>query len=485
MKFSPLPLVLCAALSLSSAVRLAAQTAPAPKSPKPESFVVTARVDERVELLSIVARLAGYEEYVNNQFKLYADDVDKHFGKYGQHPAVQFARKIRESNQIGFDAVMAMAVHLNPPPSLTPRVAFTDKVPDPRWGRDAAEQFARLLQQFYKDADCESFFRSHAELYRTAEQRFRSVTDKVDFDWFRRFYGEVPGGSFNLYIGLLNGSGNYGPKVVHPDGTEDRYAIIGTSDVDNTGLPVYGDDSLSLIIHEYNHSFINHLVFENERQLSAAGEKVFRPVAEKMNLLHYDSWQIALIESLVRTGEIRYKFEHNAQPQVAYEAIMGERGLGFLWIEELSALLGTYENSRVLYPTFRSFFPVVVGYFGDLSKRIEYMAARFDELSPHVAGTSPFPNGAQDVDPNTTRLTFTFDRVLAKDGYSFNSGPGGDAHNPFGKIIGFNETGSAFTIQVKLKPDWDYSLVVTGRGFRTKDGYPLQPYTVRFRTKKL
>ena len=204
-----------------------------------------------------------------------------------------------------------------------------------------------------------------------------------------------------------------------------------------------------------------------------------------MKLLNYDSWQIALIESLVRTGEVRYKFEHNAQPQVAYEAIMRERGLGFLWIEELSALLGTYENSRALYPTFRSFFPVVVGYFDDLSKRIDYMAARFDELAPHVAGMSPFPNGAQDVDPNTTRLTFTFDKPLdAKGRYSFNWGLGGGEHFPREKAVGFNETGTAFTIQVKLKPDWDYSLVLTGRGFRTKDGYPLQPYTVKFKTRK-
>jgi hypothetical protein len=119
----------------------------------------------------IVARLAGYEEYVNNSFKLYAADVDGYFGKYRQHPAVEFAKKVRASNQIGFDAVMAMAVHLNPPPSLAPRVPFTDQAPDPRWGRDAAEQFAKLLQQFYRDADCERFFRSHRRLW---PRRFRA-----------------------------------------------------------------------------------------------------------------------------------------------------------------------------------------------------------------------------------------------------------------------------------------------------------------------
>jgi hypothetical protein len=115
---------------------------------------------------------------------------------------------------------------------------------------------------------------------------------------------------------------------------------------------------------------------------------------------------------------------------------------------------------------------------------MEYMAKRFDELSPHVTSVSPFPNGAQGVDANITQLTFNFDRPLDTKGrYSFDYGPGGNAHFPLEKPLGFNEIGTAFTIQVKLKPDWDYSLVVTGRGFRTKDGYPLQPYTVKFRTK--
>lgn len=472
-------IVLCT--NISSAQSQAVSTS---KPAKQEAFVVTAKVDQRVELMSIVARLAGFKEYINNQFPLYSRDVDNYFDKYKQHPVVQFIADIRRTTGIGFDAVMAMAVHLNPPPQLTPRVAFSDQVPDARWGKDRAEKFAKLLQQFYTEAECERFFQSHDDLYRTAEQRFQSVTAKVDFDWYRRFYVEVPNGTFNLYIGLLNGGNNYGPKVVHADRSEDLYAIIGTSDVDKAGLPTYGDESLFLIIHEYNHSFINHLVFEHEEQLRAAGEKVFGPVAEKMKLLHYGNWQITLIESLVRTAVIRYQFEHNARPRAPYQTITSERGLGFLWVEELSALLGSYENSRDLHPTFRSFFPVVIGYFGDLAKRIDFLAMRFDELSPHVTSMSPFANGAQDVDPNVTQITFSFDRPLdVNGGHSFNEGPGGNEHDPLADVIGFTETGESFTIRVKLKPNWTYELIVTGRGFRTKDGYPLQTYVVKFKTR--
>jgi hypothetical protein len=455
------------------------------KNTPTEAFAIQAKVDRRVELLSIVARLAGYEEYVRDDFKLYADDVDKYFEKHKGHPVIKFAEKIRSSNDIGFDAVMSMAVHLNPPPALTPRVPFSDQKPDKRWGKDTAEQFARLLQQFYKDADCESFFSGHASLYKIAQDRFQQLLNTVDFGWYKRFYGEVPAGTFNLYIGLLNGGGNFGPKVVHPDGKEDLYAIIGTWQMDSEGLPKYDDKNLPTIIHEYNHSFINHLVYANEPQLKTAGEKIHPPVAEKMRKLAYANWQTVLVESLVRAAVVRYLFEHESQMPTVYKELTHERNIGFLWINELSTLLGTYENSRNQYTTFRSFFPLVIAYFNDFSKRIDYEAGKFEELVPRVAAMSPFANLSQDVAPSITQITFTFDRPLdTKAGVSINYGSGGKEHFPIEKPIGYNETGSTYTVRVKLKPDWDYEFVLTGLAFRTKDGYPLQPYTVKFKTGK-
>jgi len=208
---------LCTIVFLLTTISTRSQSLPASASSKQTSFVVAAKVDERVELMSIIARLAGYEEYVRNDFKVYASDVDQHFAKYKQHPAVQYAIRIRATRDVAFDAVMSMAVHLSAPPTLSPRVPFTDQVPDSRWGKEGAEEFVVLVQRFYRETDSHRFFQSHADLYKTAEHRFQLLLNKVDFEWYRRFHGELPNGSFNLYIGLLNGGGNYGPKVVHPD----------------------------------------------------------------------------------------------------------------------------------------------------------------------------------------------------------------------------------------------------------------------------
>ncbi|HKQ80081.1 MAG TPA: DUF4932 domain-containing protein [Blastocatellia bacterium] len=474
----------CIILGLYAPVVANSHSVSTPESGLQESPAVIAKVDPRVELMSIIARLAGFQEYVRNDFKLYADDVDKHFGKHKQHPAVQFAVKIRQSNGVSFDAVMFMAVHLNPPPALTPLVAFTDTTPERRWGREPAEEFVKLLQQFYKDADCEGFFKAHADLYRVAEERFQQLLNKVDFAWYKRFYGEAPEGVFNLRLGLLNGGGNYGPKVVYPDGKEDLYAIVGTWRTDSAGLPVYDAETLPTIIHEFNHSFVNHLVSARWSQFNAAGSKVYQSVADRMRNMAYGAPLTAIQESLVRAAALRYAFEHNAESRATESEMEREIHSGFIWMDELFALLGVYENSRSSFPTFRSFLPMIEGYYSDLAKRIEFKAAKFDELKPRVAAMAPFNNEAQDVDPGITQMTITFDKPMNVKGYSYSAGQAGEEHFPIEKALGFNEAGTAITLQLNLKSDWEYEFVVTGRSFRSKDGYSLRPYTVKFKTKK-
>ena len=113
------------------------------------------KIDKRVELLSIVFRLAGNYEYNMDMFKNYVKDIHDYFDKYKDHPLIVFASKLRDTRGVGFDAVMKMAVHINQPPELNPIIPFTSMVPEPRWGKEDAEKFIELLKQFYIDTKCE------------------------------------------------------------------------------------------------------------------------------------------------------------------------------------------------------------------------------------------------------------------------------------------------------------------------------------------
>lgn len=444
-------------------------------------LTVQAKVDRRIELTSIVARLAEYDEYVRDDQKEYASDVDSYFGKYRAHPAIEFAKKVREANGIGFDAVPSLAVHLNT--DLSQKLPFSATAPDSRWGKKDGEEFARLLGQFSKDTNFDTFFRSHAELYKTAETRMQAVIDKVDFAWYKTFYGEAPKGTFNLYIGLLNGGMNFGPKVVYPNGREELYAVIGAWKTDDKGLPVFTDEFLPTIIHEFNHSFVNAVFYENEALFAASGEKIFAPVAEQMNRQAYGNWKITLIESIVRAAVCRYLYDHQ-QPDKLGAELIEQRNRGFLWMDDLFVLFGAFENNRRAYPTFRSFLPMIAGYSTEIAAGLGVKIKKFEAGIPKVLSVETFANGAQDVDPATKEVTVVFDRPMSGKGRSINYSDLGKDHYPVKNGFRYSPDNMKVSIELDLKPDTEYGFVMTGLAFTTADGYPIKPYTIKFRTRK-
>lgn len=70
-------------------------------------------MNENVELMSILARMAGYPEYKMDMAGQYIKDMDEHFKSQTKHPAVQYMKELRNKYGISFDAVMSMAIHLN------------------------------------------------------------------------------------------------------------------------------------------------------------------------------------------------------------------------------------------------------------------------------------------------------------------------------------------------------------------------------------
>src|ERR1700744_2935420 len=147
---------------------------------QPNTGINGPSIDERVELTSIAARLAEYDEYSMDLNKQYVQDIHQYFDRYKDHPLIKYMKQIRDANEIGFDAVAFMAVHLTQPPALLPAVKFTADVPDKRWGAATAMKFDPLLRQFYNDSHFEEFYRAHQPLYAKAIMSFDSVYRQLD-----------------------------------------------------------------------------------------------------------------------------------------------------------------------------------------------------------------------------------------------------------------------------------------------------------------
>ncbi|MFD2571018.1 DUF4932 domain-containing protein [Spirosoma soli] len=442
------------------------------------------KVDQRVELLSIIFRLAGNDEYNGDQFKKYVQDIHEHFDAYQTHPAVAMAKQLAHDNGVGYDAVMSMAIHLEQPPSLKPIYAFTKAQLDKRWGATNAEAFAKLVQRFYQDTHCQSFFDKHKAMYQTAVDRFNQVLSQVDVSWYKQYYGTLPTGKFNVVIGIGNGGGNFGPKVLLPNGQEEIYAIMGTWAVDSTDTPTYMAASvLPTIIHEFNHSFVNPLIDKHEDELEAAGKAIFPGVADQMHRQAYGNWKTMFYESLVRASVIRYLTTHEPDGQAARQQLRTEEANGFIWTQGLVDLLGEYESSRTKYPTLASFMPQINQFFQSTATNFATLQQQYNQKRAHVVAVEPIQQNTADVDPTVTELVIRFDKPLNPKKLSISFGDGGKPHFPLTDVIGFADDNRSLRLKVNLKPDWQYSFKLTSKGFQTPEGYPLADHEVAFKTK--
>lgn len=440
-------------------------------------------VDQRVELLSIVFRLAGNQEYSADVNAGYVKAIHAHFDHFISHPLIIYARHLRDSSGISYDAVMSMAVHLQSAPALVPITPFTAGIPDRRWRTEDAFKFAALLRRFYHDADCAAFFRSQQSRFTLAEERFQLLFKKLDAGWYSRFYGQSSNDEFNIIIGLGNGGGNYGPHLDLPGKKRKVYAVIGSDTFDDTGAPTYEAASyLPTLIHEFNHSFINHLTDVYEQQLNASGQAIFQKENAKMRRMAYAEWKTMYNEALVRAAVVIYLEDHATDTVTADREVKSQQATGFIWMPQLVNLLQTYQKQRKIYSTLSSYMPIIVEFYQQAALDLDRYENDYLLHCAKVVSVKPFDSEAVNVHPAISTIQFNFDKPL--DGVRYFVGPGkmGKEHYPKPLKFTFSNDNKTLIMQVELRPNTEYQIVLTGSRMRTNDGYSVQNFSLNFKT---
>ena len=440
---------------------------------------IDVRVDPGVELLSVLFRLAGSPEYGQGRVEAYTKAVEEHFGSFRTHAAVNLAADLRRRQSVSYDAVMSFAVHLDGTAKFAPQLPLEPRPEalDARW-QSSAPRFLRAAQRFAKKSKFAEFFAANAKLYATAVERMRArLEESAELDWFDEFFGARPTAQFRVSLGLLNGGACYGPRVLHADGREDLHCVLGVWKTDDEGLPVFGEDVILTVVHEFCHSYCNHLIDAHEEAMAASGKQLFAHVADAMRKQAYGNWQTMLKESLVRACVIRYAAITKG-PRARQLEVGNQKARSFHWAGELSDLLADYEDDRDTYPTLADFMPKIVTFFDEYAPQFEQRLAR----APRVVAMVP-ENGARDVDPDTDSIVVTFSKKMADKSWAFvGGGP------KFPKTTGkpsYDAARKVLTLPVKLQPGHEYEFWLN-RGkynsFRSADGHVLQSVHVTFRT---
>jgi hypothetical protein len=324
---------------------------------------VDVSVDPRVELISIIFRLAGHPEYSQAKVPGYAKDVDEHFAPVKDHPVVQTARRLRAQYGVSYDAPMSLAVHLKDAVSLAPAVPLAPRPEglDRRWKSWELAVFLDQARDFAAAGRFQEFFDRHKDLYDQAVARIQPVLAEAHLEWFDEFFGTASSCEFHLVLGMLNGPNCYGARLWGQDRRE-LYCILGVWSVDRRGVPVFGAGVIPTVVHEFDHSYVNPVVDKWRPQLRKSGQAIYKTQQQRMERLAYGTWQTMINESLVRASVIRYTRRFKGRGS-AMQATWGEGALGFVWMADLVELLGEYEHNRREYPTFDAFMPQVVEFF--------------------------------------------------------------------------------------------------------------------------
>ncbi len=348
---------------------------------QPEPNSLLPRIDHRVEMLSIVFMLAGMEDFNDTLNPTYGKSIHDHFDKYADHKLVEYVKHIRDSLaqkniDFGYWDAPGIAVHLTYPPEFKPLVPSNDPTNDDFWDNRSlvTDDMVSLLQDFYKTADCEGFFRSQQEYYEAVHLKYENDGKKLNGKWIADFFSIEPSEKYFAVIALCLRNGAY-LRVNYGHEIRDTYTIFGCTAFDKNGIPeTFGQPYfLSSMLHEYTHCFVNQLVEKYSSKLKSSAETLLADpiVLAKMKDTFYGNWRYLLYESLVRAFTILYGKHNYGDSERTEKEMLFQEEAGFYWMLDLVKLLDKYAANRNKFKNMDSYMPAVVKFFTKLAKKYE------------------------------------------------------------------------------------------------------------------
>ena len=332
---------------------------------------VKVEASETIELMSIMARAANFEEYHMDRAGQYTEETEAWFAPFESHPAVVYLKSLRPKYGIGYDAVASMSLHTETDGKTVRLIDATTL--EKRWKNVNLDTCLMYINQFYTDTRFHEFYVQHQDFYEEGLQVYQNnVMQYFNQNWYSSFYGMAPEESYSVIIGFTNGGSNYGPSRQFPGQKREVFAIIGYSLDKETGKAYEnGGRYASTLIHEFNHSFVNPLL-ENETNnalIMPVGEDLYDLTKRMMNWQAYGNATPVLNESIVRAAVIIYMEENGFSAEEVETEMYDQIGRGFHWMPELVSALKEYTHHRDIYLTLNDFYPEIAKTLGAYVKK--------------------------------------------------------------------------------------------------------------------
>jgi len=327
--------------------------------PVAEGHVTEPYFSETVELMGLLFRMAGANEYNQCQVSTVASSADQYFASMKNHQAVTLAKQYRQYG-VSYDAVTGYANQLVfdeegkiifEPDYLEGSYTGFD-----RWNSQQKTDMLAALNDFYVASKFHDWFVSTQTEQEQAIASFKSICN-LDYTWFDTFYGKNDKVASRIILSFMIGNHNNGISLKRKDGTHLLTPVLGSLSQNNGSVRFNGD--MNLIVHEFSHPYCNPLIEANWPSISSKAQEVYNRVSSQMQSQAYSNAMTMMCETLVRSSTIRYMISHNQQ-NLVNQTLAYEESNGFMMVRTLMKTLEKRELEADKYATLADFMPVLI-----------------------------------------------------------------------------------------------------------------------------
>lgn len=330
-----------------------------PDTPVVEGHITEPYFSETVELMGLLFRMAGANEYSQCQVGTVASSADQYFASMKNHQAVTLAKQYRQYG-VSYDAVTGYANQLvfdeEGKIIFEPDYLEGSNTSFDRWNSQQKTDMLAALNDFYVASKFHDWFVSTKTEQEQAIASFKSICN-LDYTWFDTFYGKNDKLSSRIILSFMIGNSNNGISLKRKDGTLLLTPVLGSLSQNNGSVRFNGD--MNLIVHEFSHPYCNPLIEANWSSISSKAQEVYSRVSSKMQSQAYSNAMTMMCETLVRSSAIRYMINHNQQ-NLVNQTLAYEESNGFMMVRTLMKTLEKRELEADKYATLADFMPVLI-----------------------------------------------------------------------------------------------------------------------------
>lgn len=435
-----------------------------------QAKAVPVDVEENIEFISAMCRIAGYEEYHSDVVGGYASSIDSLLLPYRGSKAVSMLRNVRGKQGVGYDAVATLAANttIRDGHIILLNGADVSKL-DNRWHSGQDAEVVSLMDDVYRSSHFHEFYLSQRPLYDKVVANAQNMVSKVDFAWLSDFFGVELSG--RIAVSLLN-VGNYGTTCRSAEQHESSVIIVGCCELDASGVPKFYDME-SLIVHEFSHPVCNPIIEKNMPLFNGNAALIAQLFETELAEQAYASGFTVLCESMVRAVEMQYAIAHASCAEDTADmdsSIKRMVARGFMPLPEIMEVMNTYKLNRARFANLSEMSSQLVAAINNMNVTQKYCEIRRGQ--PRIIGTS-IPDGATGIKASDKlEIKVFFDKPIINGGFTGNYYNGNESIFPDIRGVKINDDKRILSVYVKTEPNKEYGFVLPGWVYMTSAGYP-------------